>query len=408
MQWKNIKQQMRLSFERSGSFDPITFISKKLFFGSPFLTAVMVAVITMGVEVLMGEASQGIILSRETICAMYPQVICPKNLSVVHYFEPAELYFALFLWGVFTPIVWWYYLSTPRMWGNMIESLQWEKVVDTNKLRKIIAPVLNNSFWLPTLGITIFILFLYIFGSIPSEIERGRVSFWLLTRQGGSLLIFFIFIHSFTLISFALKSLILIVKIRRFFNQNEIKAITVFHVDQCGGFGSIGILATQISSLAVMIGVYAIWYSALPVMSGGDFNFGISVLVLYGAYAFFVPIFLITLTSPVAQAMKRYKQKLLMRVSRQLQMELENIVSDSVPKRKDTSAKKNKKDAGQNEYKKLQELYAELSQIPESPIRLLNLKRFTVFAIFPALFGSVSFLLSIFDLLAKFREWFSA
>ena len=337
---------------------------------------------------------------------MYPLVTCPDNITIVHYYDPAELYFALFLWGVFIPIVWWYYLSTPRMWNNAIESLRTEKVVDTNKLRKKIDPILKNSFWLPSLGITIFILFLYIFGSIPSEIERGRLSFWLLSRQGELLLLFFLFLHSFTLISFALKGLILILKIRNFFNHNEIKTIHVFHVDQCGGFGAIGILATQISSLAVMIGVYAIWYSALPVMSGGEFNFGISALVLYAAYAFFVPVFLVTLTSPVAQAMKRHKQKLLMKVSHRLQAELDNIVSNSSP-RKNRPSKKNKKDAAQDEYTKLQNLYAQLSQVPESPIRLLNLKRFTGFAIFPALFGFVTLLLNVFELLSVIRDWFA-
>jgi len=403
MKWNNIKQQIRLFFERSGDFDPMTLIARYLFWGSPVLAAIMVAVITLGCEVLIGEAYRGISLSRDAICAMYPQPACPDIINIIRYYDPAELYFAIFLWGIFIPLVWWYYLSTPKMWNNVIEALRREKVVDTNKLKKSLDPILKNSFWLPSLGITIFIIFLYIFGSIPSEIERGRLSFWLLTRQGEFILLIILFVHTFALISFALKGLILILKIRDFFNHNEIRTIHIFHVDQCGGFGSIGILATQISSLAVMVGVYAIWYSALPVMSGGEFNFGISALVLYAAYAIFVPVFLVTLTGPAARAMKRYKQKLLIKVSHQLQAELESIISVSARKKKGVPAN-HKKDAGQDEYTKLKNLYQQLLQIPESPIRLLNLKRFTGFAIFPALFGSVSFILSVFDLVSKIRD----
>jgi hypothetical protein len=242
--------------KRINRFDPLGTFSRGLFWGIPSLTAIAIGVVMVAGWWVMGEYSKNLTpaVTPQTICAAYPEVNCPPVVTIVYHTDYAEYSFALFLWGVFVPVVWWYYLSLNKMWEKLLQALDQEKLVDSRKLEGGVRPMLEGTFWLPSLLIAIFVMVLYIKGSIPSELALGRAAFWILTLQGKALVTLYVGLNTFVLAGFAFRTLVLIVITARFFNANGIKDIHIFHVDRCGGFGPVGTLATQLSSLAVVVG----------------------------------------------------------------------------------------------------------------------------------------------------------
>ena len=394
--------------KRTNYFDPVAEISRRLFGGIPLLTAVVVGIVMVTGWWLMGKYSENIdpVPTPVEICARFHVEAkdCPDDITIVYHTDYAEYSFAVFLWGIFVPVIWWYYLSVHKIWDKLLQSLIQENLVDSSELNNTIKPFLEGSFWLASLLSSIFVMALYVINSIPSEIKLGRASFWTLTPQGTLMVTLYVGINTFVLVSFALRTLILIVVTARFFNTKGVKDIHVFHVDRCGGFGAVGTLATQLSSLAVVVGFWAVWYSVLPAISGEKIdldrmNFDFTVKLLYSAYLILVPVLLIVLTRPVGMAMKRYKQQLLMQVSKLMQDELDMLVNEA--KLGNVEVLSDLMKVKENRQKSLQQLYEKLSLIPESPIRLVNMKRFTGFAVLPAL---VSFSLQALSLYSTLSD----
>jgi hypothetical protein len=119
------------------------------------------------------------------------------------------------------------------------------------------------------------------------------------------------------------------------------------------------------------------------------------------AYLILVPLLLISLTRPVSLAMRRYKRAVVMKVSRKLQSEL------GLPaKKKRTGSPDMVYNAlSDNEkFQRLNSLFDRLNAMPESPIRALNIKRFTGLASIPAIIGIVSLASDIFDLFKKVQH----
>ena len=139
--------------KRTNRFDPLGTFCQGLFWGIPSLAAVAIGVVLVAVWWGMGQYSKNIdpVPTLEMICAAYPQIECPENITIVHYTDYAEYSFALFLWGVFVPVIWWFYLSIHTMWDKLLQSLAREELVDTRKLRVTLQPALDGSFWLPSL-----------------------------------------------------------------------------------------------------------------------------------------------------------------------------------------------------------------------------------------------------------------
>jgi hypothetical protein len=176
----------------------------------------------------------------------------------------------------------------------------------------------------------------------------------------------------------------------------------MYHIDKCGGFAPIGNLAMRLASIAVAAGVWAAGYSLLPLAAFGKINFSFLVICLYFAYLFLVPFILISLTKPVSLAMKRYKQEVVMKVSRKLQDELIVLVIDEEGEEKiDVVLSTLKK---MEEYQKLNTLYDRVSDMPETPIKGVNLKRFTGLASIPAVIGIISFFADFFQVLSWFQK----
>ncbi len=99
------------------------------------------------------------------------------GIADVYFFDLNEFSFGFFLWGVFTPILWWYYLSLPKMWKDTTISLQQTGLVDRG-IRRIIP---ERSFTILSLLLSLFAGTVYRFSTIPAEIALGRVSFWFVT-----------------------------------------------------------------------------------------------------------------------------------------------------------------------------------------------------------------------------------
>jgi hypothetical protein len=120
------------------------------------------------------------------------------------------------------------------------------------------------------------------------------------------------------------------------------------------------------------------------------------------AYAILVPLLLVSLTRPVNLAMKCYKQEIVMKVSRVLQDQLKSLVVNEKGSEKiDAVLNVLQK---MEEHQKLHALYDHLSAMPESPIRSVNLKRFTGLAAIPGIVGFLSFFADVFTWMSFFRK----
>jgi hypothetical protein len=381
--WLRIKAMI----QKLDQIDPVSGICKRLFLNHPLLAAISVSVILVSVWWILGSYTVA-------------HVSLTKNITGPKDFD--EMSFAVFLWGIFVPAIWWYYLSLPKMWYKMVDALCALGLVDRDLFEKAILPKLGKSFFLPSFLLAALVVFLYKLNSVPTEIAHGRISFWFVTPFGNLLICLYVGLNAYVLIGFALKALTLIMASRQYFYTKGIKSIYLFHPDQCGGFASVGNLAMFIASLAVFAGLWATWYLLLPLLAGGQINHSLSVILIYLAYMILVPLLLISLTRPVSQAMRRYKHKEVMRVSKKLQHHLSTIVENenkqSSPDVFITSKKY------MEDYENFIRLYENLNAMPESPIRKINLQRFSSIAAVPAILGVLSIAADVFTLLAWFRK----
>lgn len=380
-----MRQRIVSIIRKLNQIDPVSPISKKLLRDKPVLTAIIIGAILVGIWWILGNYT----------VAHYPgNIIGPT--------DPDELSFGLFLWGIFVPILWWYYLSFPRLWEKVILALCKAEVVECESFRQTVIPKFNNVQFIPSFLISALVVYIYMANSVTTEIVNGRLSFWFVTPFGRVAIALYVGCNAYIFVNFVLRTLIQIMTFRKYFNTHGIKAIHVYHVDKCGGFAPIGYLAMSIASLAVAVGIWATWYALLPVMVGGKMNLSATVFLLYLAYAVLAPLLLISLMRPVSSAMKRYKQEIVMKVSRRLQDDLKSLFANGKETEKiDAVLSVLQK---MEEYQKLNALYDHLSAMPESPIRAVNLKRFSSFAAIPGIVGFVSFFADVFSMMSFFRK----
>jgi hypothetical protein len=174
---------------------------------------------------------------------------------IIHVTDLDEFSFGLFLWGIFVPILWWYYLSWPNLLEKTISSLCEYEVVDCKLVKDEMEKQQKYSFTFIAFWITLIVLALYFFNSMPTEIGEGKLSFWFVSWWGKTVLGIFIGVNAYIFVMFVLKALEMIFRLRNFFKRVGVKSVYVLHVDKCGGFGVIGSLAMRLSSLAVLVGV---------------------------------------------------------------------------------------------------------------------------------------------------------
>ncbi len=367
--------------------DPIYPLAQKISRGRPIIGAVLVGIIQLCLWWLVGSI----------IHTNFP------NPEIVHLTDSDEFSFGFFLWGVFIPILWWYYLSWPSILKKVIKTLGDNDVISKDKLERAINSRQKNTFTIPACLITIFILILYFSDSITVEISSGRISFWFISWWSKLILGIFVGVSAYILIVFLFKVLQTILIFRKFFMKNGVKKVYVLHVDECGGFLVIGNLATRLSTLAVIVGMWAVWYSILPWLVGGKMNFSSTVLMLYGAYAILAPLLLLSLILPAHYAMQRYKKDRMHTYTQKIQNKFELVNTNFECEGLEiTSPGKTRHYI--NECQKQYDFYMLLANTPEWPIKMLNLKRFTRFALLPGVGGVISFIITAYDILDLYTK----
>jgi hypothetical protein len=139
---------------------------------------------------------------------------------------------------------------------------------------------------------------------------------------------------------------------------------------------------------------------------GGNINLSSTVILLYAAYLVLAPLILLVLILAAHNAMKRYKETEMFSCSRKLQEKLYVIAKTNLMEIQENN---NNVSAGKylEECQNAYEFYKLLARTPEWPIKMLNLRRFTSFAVIPGLTGVISPLLmayDVMDILAKFTK----
>lgn len=353
--------------------DPVFILVSKWSKAKPIRVAVAVSIVELAIW----------IGTSEIVSNYYPD----KGYSFVTDLD--EFGFGFFLWGVFVPVLWWFYLSLPNVWKKTLKSLYSENLVDAD-ISEIIP---KRSFAILSFLLSLLVGSIYRMSIIPAEIESGRISFWFATEWTMAIEICLLMINSYIFINFVLDVLLISIRMSRFFNKYGIQEIKIYHIDGCGGFGKIGSLAMRIASLIVVVGLWAFWFSFLPKLAGGEVNLDVGVLLIYIVYIVLVPIILFLITWPAQKAMKNYKQEKQEELSTALEKIYQSIADITLTKpssNKDINELK-------NQYQNLLFLYETAETIPERPISLKNFKRFTGFASFPGILGFVTFVLDIVD-----------
>jgi len=272
----------------------------------------------------------------------------------------------------------------------MVSSLQQSGLVD-KEMTNIIP---DKSFTFLSLLLAAIVGLLYRYNSINVEIELGRISFWFVTNWTIILLCIIIAVNYYVLLNFVLDTIVLSYRMASFFKRKGILSLIIFHIDGCGGFAPIGSLAMKISSLAVLAGIWAVWYSLLPKLFGTAPNLGISVWLIYAAYIILAPVLLLLITWPVHKAMRKYKMEYKQRVCDNLETTFNTLSSAIInaPYKNLTALTENLE-----QYKCLMQVLERVDAIPEWPILLANFKKFTGFASLPGIIGFVSFLFDLID-----------
>jgi hypothetical protein len=340
---------------------------------------------TVLASIVMGVLTVGLWIGTSALIENF----YPGHASV-YFYDPDEFTFGFFVWGFFVPVLWWYYLSSKNAWMNMVKSLVRKKLVDL----EIIKIIPKKSFTLLSLLLALLVGLLYRFNSIPTEIGLGRTSFWFVTDWSIFLICMLVALNSYVLIIFLLDTVLISYRMASFFKHNGIRSLVIFHVDGCGGFGQIGSMAMRMSSLAVLAGLWAVWYSFLPKFFGAALNLGLNVWLIYGVYLILAPLLLLTITRPVHKAMRKYKLEYKKKVCNNLETVFSALSNMSIELPCNDPKVINE---NLDLYKRLTPVLERVDAIPEWPIMLSNFKRFTGFASLPGIIGFISFVFDVVD-----------
>jgi hypothetical protein len=373
----SLSHKSRTSTPKPQYSDPLNTFFQKIFRGNALLAAAVCAAIHISLWI-------GVSLA---VKARYP------GFEASYFNDKDELSFGLFLWGVFVPILWGYYIASDHQWREMVRTLVDEKVVDQDFSGILVKP----AYPLLALTIAIGVGLFYRFVSIPSEIGHGRLSFWFVNEWLMFLISFLVAFNANIFISFVLRTINLSYRLRIYFDKFGVQKVHIFSADECGGFGVVGSLAMRFSSLAVLVGVWATWYCLLPVFAGGDPNFEITVILIYIAYAILVPLLLYLIARPVHNAMLQYKHRYKSDVACRLEELFASI------DRLDLVRAACEGDTARylDDYNRLKMVYERIDTIPEWPISLKNFRKFSGFASLPGIIGFVTFVLDMVNIFSR-------
>ncbi len=314
----------------------------------------------------------------------------PLLTNIRYFYHPDELSFGLFLWGVFIPVLWAYYISSDQQWKEMVSTLVEEKVVDQDFMSILVKPAYPLLALTLAIGIGLF----YRYVSIPGEIAHNRFSFWFVNPWMMFVITFLVAFNANIFISFVLRTINLSYRMRSYFDKYGAQKVHIFSADECGGFGVVGNLAMRFSFLAVLVGVWATWYYLLPKLTHAQEApiSGLTVILIYTAYAILVPLLLYLITHPVHGAMLEYKRRYKADVAARLEQLFANI--DHL----DLLRASCEGDAARylDDYGRMKMVFERIDAMPVWPISLKSFKKFSGLASLPGIIGFITWVVDMF------------
>lgn len=365
--------------------DPVHLFFSRLFGGHALTGGIVVGLIHVGIWIGVSR-----------IISSNLPALTRQTREIIFFNNPDELSFGLFLWGFFVPVVWYFYLASGKLWQGAVKSLIAEGVVRENFVQ-----ILDNFYFtLLAVVISIAVGVLYVQNTIPGEIEAGRFSFWFVTSWSVAVITGMLMLNAYIFISFVLNTILMAYRVFHYFGVNAILKVKVFCEDDCGGFGAFGRLAIKFSLLAVLVGVWAVWFTLLPVLSGGQPNFSASVILLYTAYIILVPTILLSITWPIHRAMQKYKLDFKREFALRMNHNFSCLTELESPGMEDFE---NYNQKSLEFYEQLA-VYQTINTMPEWPLATRTYRRFSRIASLPGIIGVASYIFDVIDIFGVIQQ----
>lgn len=231
------------------------------------------------------------------------------GMSIVGAEDPRTLYFDLFAYLVFIPLVWLFYVWQLRGLERALSQLCRNGVMGGPTaahpaLAQSSADRLFNRRWYPilALGVTVFAAAVWIQGSysVQNPFLFGQPTKWFMVNPlyFWGIWVPLIYVNVYMLMWIIIRQAAGVLFINRAVRSFEINP-RLFHPDGANGLASLGALAIRSALLIVLLGCWIVLAAIYPVFFGQSVNLQMDVLMEFALYAAAIPLFLIP---PVWQA----------------------------------------------------------------------------------------------------------
>lgn len=317
----------------------------------------------------------------------------PNVPNILRIRDSAEIINGINVWVIFVPTIWAYYRWLPENVFSMIREMETAGIIKVpSNSHETLSGLLGmniNSKWIHVIAIasTTLSFFYLLMVVIPTQEEtlNGLIDFWYYTT--GSKFFFFLLylLANYITFVFVLRVLVTVASVNRFFQiQNAVARLYPLHPDKCGGMGNLGNLISKITLIVVLVPIWITIFSLYTLIAGGESQF-ITTLIVYIVYLLLLPLVLVLPLWQPHKAMVRYKNDLLVGISKEL-LDIEVRLTEGGNNR-DRRKMKNQLEY----YKQIQEIYNTLEKnIPTWPISISVLRSFGAVASSPVILGLLS------------------
>ena len=228
------------------------------------------------------------------------------------------------------PLIWAFYVWSINMHRNFADSLIKNQVITKGNRRKLLDSIQRyeqvfTSRWVgilvwlgPLLSMgSVFYMWYFVYDPWFGRENWGHFAFTVLG----------VFILYYALIWFVLRELIFIVWLYIFFrNQGEQMDIKVSHPDNAGGLGELGIHASRVGLLVLVLGLGFVVVRLTTIYYQATQSIWNSVQILgWLAYVLVVPLSMMLLLQPAHKCMLKFRDRKLLRISNQIDREMERL-----------------------------------------------------------------------------------
>jgi len=320
---------------------------------------------------------------------LYFQHTCPPG-SFVGITDSAELAWAPFVFAIVAPVLWGYYLWMPSATTSALQSLLDNGVVACVDLRDVVPgathekPSKRRRFrsvgrWIPAAAVALMscvVVSVWLSDFVAYDVNSGRVSFWFKADWSTCIIGGIVWIDSYVGLQIVARAVALAIKLRTVFGRAGVRRVIAAHPDGSGGLGALGSVAVRISYLAVLVGVWAVWFTLLPLVYGARMNWGLGTVGLYCLYLVAVPGTLLALLMPAHRSMSRYRAARLAALAGEMEYLVSRTIDSRVP-------------LGRR-LLDVRAAYASVEATPTWPLKWSSHRGFRLAALVPALTGIVT------------------